>query len=249
MSRVAFVTAAAGAGLGQAVARRLAAEGDRVVVTDAHARRTEQVAAAIAADYPDTTVVGYQLDVSDRDRVDEVVDEVVDTLGPVQVLVNNAALDIPGTIFDYDAADWDRTLAVNLTGPWYLCRRLMPMMRDAGGGVVVNIGSVASELGGSGIESPYAVSKGGLHALTRALARDGGQHGIRAVTLSTGLIADSKFVLAHPELLEMEDVQTLLGTQPVAAELADAVAFLASDSARHITGEVLNINGGAYMRP
>jgi NAD(P)-dependent dehydrogenase (short-subunit alcohol dehydrogenase family) len=249
MSRLALVTGAAGVGLGHAVARRLAADGDRVVVTDIHARRTEQVVAAMAADYPDTTVVGYPLDVGDRGRIDEVIDDVVATLGPVQLLVNNAAIDIPGTIFDYDVNDWERTLAVNLTGPWYLCRRLLPIMRDAGGGVVINIGSMASELGGSGIESPYAVSKGGLHALTRALARDGGQYGIRAVTLSTGIIADSKFVLDHPEILELEDVRTLAGTFPRAAELADSVAFLASDSARHITGESLYVNGGAYMRP
>jgi NAD(P)-dependent dehydrogenase (short-subunit alcohol dehydrogenase family) len=244
---LALVTAAAGAGLGQAIARRLAARGDRVVVTDIHARRTQEVALAIASDYPGTTVVGYALDVGDRDLIDSVVDEVTATFGPVQVLVNNAAIDIPGTIFEYDVADWDRTLAVNLTGPWYLCRRLLPLMRDAGGGVVVNIGSLASEIGGAGIESPYAVSKGGLHALTRALARDAGQHGIRAVTLSPGVIGDSRFVLEHPETLDLPDAQPVLGSFPTTAELADAVDFLTSDSARHITGTALHVNGGAYL--
>jgi NAD(P)-dependent dehydrogenase (short-subunit alcohol dehydrogenase family) len=247
--RLALVTAAAGAGLGQAIARRLAARGDRVVVTDIHARRTQEVALAIARDYPGTTVVGYPLDMGDRDRIDSVVDEVVAALGPVQILVNNAAVDIPGTIFDYEASDWDRTLSVNLTGPWYLCRRLLPQMRDAGGGVVVNIGSLASEIGGAGIESPYAVSKGGLHALTRALARDAGQYGIRAVTLSPGVISDSRFVMEHPETLDLPDVRTLNGSFPTAADLADAVAFLTSDSARHITGTALHVNGGAYLTP
>jgi NAD(P)-dependent dehydrogenase (short-subunit alcohol dehydrogenase family) len=247
--RLALVTAAAGAGLGQSIARRLAARGDRVVVTDIHARRTQEVALAIARDYPGTTVVGYPLDMGDRDRIDSVVDEVVAALGPVQILVNNAAVDIPGTIFDYEASDWDRTLSVNLTGPWYLCRRLLPQMRDAGGGVVVNIGSLASEIGGAGIESPYAVSKGGLHALTRALARDAGQYGIRAVTLSPGVISDSRFVMEHPETLDLPAVRTLHGSFPTAAELADAVAFLSSDSARHITGTALHVNGGAYLTP
>jgi NAD(P)-dependent dehydrogenase (short-subunit alcohol dehydrogenase family) len=245
--RLALVTAAAGAGLGQAVARRLAARGDHVVVTDIHARRTEDVASAIARDNPSTTVVGYPLDVGDRDRIDSVVDEVVAALGPVHILVNNAAVDIPGTIFEYETADWDRTLAVNLTGPWYLCRRLLPLMREAGGGVVVNIGSLASGLGGAGVESPYAVSKGGLHALTLALARDAGQYGIRAVTLSPGVISDSRFVREHPETLDLPEVQPLLGSFPTAAELADAVAFLTSDSARHITGTALHVNGGAYL--
>jgi NAD(P)-dependent dehydrogenase (short-subunit alcohol dehydrogenase family) len=248
-ARLALVTAAAGAGLGQAIARRLAARGDRVVVTDIHARRTQEVAVAIARDYPGTTVVGYPLDMGDRDRIDSVVNEVVAALGPVQILVNNAAVDIPGTIFGYEASDWDRTLSVNLTGPWYLCRRLLPLMRDAGGGVVVNIGSLASEIGGAGIESPYAVSKGGLHALTRALARDAGQYGIRAVTLSPGVISDSRFVMEHPETLDLPDVRTLNGSFPTAADLADAVAFLTSDSARHITGTALHVNGGAYLTP
>jgi NAD(P)-dependent dehydrogenase (short-subunit alcohol dehydrogenase family) len=245
--RLALVTAAAGAGLGQAVARRLAARGDRVVVTDIHARRTQDVALAIARDNPGTTVVGYPLDVGDRGRIDSVVDEVVAALGPVHILVNNAAVDIPGTIFEYETVDWDRTLAVNLTGPWYLCRRLLPLMRDAGGGVVVNIGSLASGIGGAGVESPYAVSKGALHALTLALARDAGQFGIRAVTLSPGVISDSRFVKEHPETLDLPDVQPLLGSFPTAAELADAVAFLTSDSARHITGTALHVNGGAYL--
>lgn len=249
MSRVSIVTGSAGGGLGQAVARRLAAAGDTVVVTDAHERRTHEVTAAIAADYPHSTIVGFALDVGNRNEIGEVVGQVLTTYGPVGLLVNNAAIDIPGTMFEYDVDDWDRTVAVNLTGPWYLCRLLMPAMRDAGGGVVINIGSMASELGGSGIESPYAVTKGGLHALTRAVARDGGEFGIRAVTLSCSLISDSRFVLAHPELLEMSDVKTLVGSSPTAAELADAVAFLASDSARHITGTALNVNGGAYMHP
>jgi 3-oxoacyl-[acyl-carrier protein] reductase len=248
-SRLALVTAAAGAGLGQAIARRLAARGDRVVVTDIHARRTQEVASAIAGEHPHTTVVGYPLDVGDRDQIDSVVDEVVATLGPVHVLVNNAAVDIPGTIFEYELADWDRTLAVNLTGPWYLCRRLVPLMREAGGGVVVNIGSLASEVGGAGVESPYAVSKGGLHALTRALARDAGEYGIRAVTISPGVIRDSRFVVEHPETLELVDARPVLGSFPGTAELAEAVTFLTSDSARHITGTALHVNGGAYLTP
>ena len=229
MSRVALVTAAAGAGLGQAVARRLAADGYQVVVTDSHERRTLRTADEIARDYPDSTVVGYPLDVGDRSQIDQVVDDVLSTLGPVHVLVNNAAIDITGTIFDYDVSDWDRTLAVNLTGPWYLCRRLLPVMRDAGVGVVINIGSLASELGGSGFEGVYAVSKGGLHALTRAVARDGAPYGIRAVTLAPGIIVDSKFVVDHPAVLEEPDSKSILGTFPTAAELAATVAFLASD--------------------
>ena len=105
--RVALVTAAAGRGLGQATARRLVAGGAAVVVTDIHERRTAEVAQAIAADHPSSTVIGISMDVGDRAQVDSVVGEVTRTLGPVQILVNNAAVNVIGSIFDYDPKNWD----------------------------------------------------------------------------------------------------------------------------------------------
>ena len=199
--QVALVTAAAGRGIGQAVARRLAAGGARVAVTDIHPGRTGKVAAAIAADYPATTVAGYRLDAGDREQIDAVLDAVTASLGPVQILVNNAAVNVVGSIFGYDPADWDWAVRVNLTGPWYLCCRTMPMMRDAGGGVIVNVGSFAPDVGGRGIEAPYAATKGGLAALTRGLAHEGGPHRIRAVFLSMGVVKDTKFADDNAQLL------------------------------------------------
>ena len=205
--------------------------------------------AAIAADYPAATVAGYPLDAGDRDQIDAVVDAVTASLGPVQILVNNAALNVVGSIFGYDPADWDRVVRVNLTGPWYLCRRAMPLMRDAGGGVIVNVGSYAPDVGGGGIEAPYAASKGGLSALTRGLAHEGGPHRIRAVYLSMGVVKGTKFAEDNAELLaRMPGTTGPLGELPGPADIAEAVAFLASDRAAYITGEVLNVAGGAYMR-
>ena len=247
--QVALVTAAAGRGIGQAVARRLAAGGARVAVTDIHPGRTGKVAAAIAADYPATTVAGYRLDAGDREQIDAVLDAVTASLGPVQILVNNAAVNVVGSIFGYDPADWDWAVRVNLTGPWYLCRRTMPMMRDAGGGVIVNVGSFAPDVGGGGIEAPYAATKGGLAALTRGLAHEGGPHRIRAVFLSMGVVKDTKFADDNAQLLaRLPGTTGPLGNLPGPADIAEAVAFLASGRAAFITGEVLNVAGGAYMR-
>ena len=247
--RVALVTAAAGKGIGQAVARRLVAGGARVVVTDVHPGRTEKVTAAIAADYPAATVAGYPLDVGDRGQIGRIVDAVTAEHGPVQILVNNAALNVVGSIFGYDPADWDRVVRVNLTGPWYLCHRTMPLMRDAGGGVIVNVGSYAPDVGGGGIEAAYAATKGGLAALTRGLAHEGGPHKIRAVYLSMGVVKGTKFAEDNAELLaSLPGTTGPLGDLPRPEDIAEAVAFLASDRAAFITGEVLNVAAGAYMR-
>jgi NAD(P)-dependent dehydrogenase (short-subunit alcohol dehydrogenase family) len=246
--KVALVTAAAGAGIGQAIARRLAAGGARVVVTDIHKRRTEEVTAKIAAAFPDTTVVGYRLDAGDRSDIDQVVADVTDKLGPIQILVNNAAINVVGSIFDYDPADWDWALAVNLSGPWYLSRAVMPLMRDAGGGAIVNISTYAPDIGGGGREAPYAITKGGLNVLTRSCAHEGGPYNIRCNTVSMGVITGTKFIDDNPEISERWLPMTPLGRLGSADDIAESVAFLASERARNITGEILNVAGGAYMR-
>lgn len=245
---VALVTAAAGLGIGQAVARRFAQGGARVVVTDIHERRTREVVNAMAEDYPDREIIGYTMDVGDRDAIDGVVDQVLEKWGAIDVLVNNAAVNVLGSIFDYQPANWDRVMEVNIHGPWYLARRVLPKMRERNYGVVINIGSYAPDVGGVGVETPYAVSKGALNTLTRCLAHEGGPFGIRANTVSMGMVEDTKFALDHPELRERGDALGPLGSLPRKDEIAELVAFLASAGASHITGEIINVSGGAYMR-
>lgn len=245
---VALVTGAAGAGIGQAIARRLAAGCATVIVTDIHQRRTEEVTRSIAADF-ETTVAGFAMDIADRSRVDAVLDEIALNFGPVRILVNNAALNVMGSLFDYNLADWDRVLAVNLTAPFYLARMTLPGMRDAGGGSIINISSISGDVTGAAIEPPYAVAKAGLHALTRGIAKAGGPYNIRCNAVSMGTVSDTKFMDAHPELLEEALPDIPLGRHTTAGDIAEAVAFLASERAQSITGEILNVSGGYYMRP
>jgi len=139
-------------------------------------------------------------------------------------------------------------LAVNLSGPLLGMKHAAPAIARAGGGSIVNITSVAPEVGGAGIESPYAATKGGVDVLTRACAHEGGPWRIRANSVGMGLVTGTKFVDDHPELLTRPDAMGPLGALPSASDIAEAAAFLASDRAAFITGEKLSVSGGAFMR-
>jgi NAD(P)-dependent dehydrogenase (short-subunit alcohol dehydrogenase family) len=249
-ARVALVTGGAGQGIGRAIAARLSAGGALAVVADNHPGRVDRVTEELAAAAPaGTHVIGKVLDVSDRDSIDAVTAEVADEVGPIQILVNNAAYNVMGPIWDYPPDEWTRVMDTNLNGPWYLTKLAMTQMRDAGGGVVVNISSVAPDNGGMGLEGPYAVSKAGLNALTRSCAHEGGPYGIRCNIVTMGFVLGTRFAdVLHPEMVEGEVNQAPLRALPHAEDIAEAVAFLASDRARFITGETVNVDAGGYMR-
>lgn len=247
--RVALVTGAAGAGIGRATATRLAADGATVVVTDSHARRLDEAVTEIQ-NATAGTVIGHVLDVGDRGQIVTVTDAVQAELGPITILINNAAVNVMGPIFDYDPNDWDRVLNVNLTGPWMLSRQAMRQMRDAGvPGVILNVSTYAPDIGGEGIEAPYAVSKGGLNVLTRSCAYEGGPYGIRVNTLSMGMVTGTRFTDAlHPDLQAGEREKSPLGRLSHVDDIVEAASFLISDRAKNITGETVNVAAGTHMR-
>lgn len=248
--RVALVTGAAGQGIGRATAARLSAGGADTVVTDVHPGRVERVTAELAAAAPSgVRVVGKVLDVSDVASIDSTANAVAAELGPIQILVHNAAYNVMGPIFTYEPEDWTRVMDTNLNGPWYLTKVAMLQMKDAGGGVIVCVSSVAPDVGGNGVEGPYAVSKAGLNALARSCAHEGGPHGIRSNIVTMGFVRGTRFSdVLHPDMLVTESTANPLGELPHADDIAEAVAFLASDRARYITGETLNVDSGGYMR-
>jgi len=247
--RIALVTGAAGDGIGRAIATRLAHDGATVVVTDSHAGRAQEVAGKLAAEY-DGRAVARTLDAGDREQIIEVTDWVRGTLGPISILVNNAAYNVLGSIFDYEPAVWDRVMNVNLNGPWMLSREVMRQLRDAGlPGAILNVSSYAPDIGGHGIETPYAVSKGGLSVLTRSCAHEGGPHGIRVNTLSMGMVTGTRFTDAlHPDMQSAEVAKSPMGRLPNVHDVVEAAAFLLSDRAATITGETLNVAAGTHMR-
>ncbi len=244
--RVALVTGAAGDGIGSATALRLAREGAAVVVVDEHERRTKEVAERLAAE-TGAAVLGLAGDIADRRRMDEVLEEARATLGPVDVLVNNAAINALGEVADLEPERWDRVLEVDLGACFYLTRAVLPGMKERGRGSIVNVSSVAAWLG-SGREAPYAAAKAALHSLTCSVAHEAGPYGVRCNAVATGIIW-SKFVRTYQERLRPELERTPLRRFGEPEEVAELVSFLVSTRSSFITGEVVNISGGWYMRP
>jgi NAD(P)-dependent dehydrogenase (short-subunit alcohol dehydrogenase family) len=243
--KVALVTGAGGSGCGSAIARRFAREGAAIIVIDSHDRRGRAVASEIETELG-VRATPCIVDITDRPALDKALGQAVAEVGPVDILVNNAAINVQGSIFSYSPDDFDRVLATDLTACWYLIRQTIGSMRERGGGSIVNISSVAAYIGGGGVEAPYAASKAGLHDLTRGVAIEGGPYGIRCNAIALGMIR-TLFVERSMEMFEPHIALTPLRRLGTTDEVAEAALFLASERSSFITGEILNLSGGYVL--
>lgn len=234
--RVAIVTGA-GQGIGRAIAEKLSQEGAEVVVADVNAGTARATAADIGG-------FACLADVSSQEQVSELVSAVRDRYGKIDVLVNNAAI-VPFTAWDeLDFAEWRRVMSVNLDGVFLTCRAVYPHMKAAGYGRIVNIASNVI-LAGTPNVAHYVAAKGGVFAFTRSLATELGRHGITVNAVAPGLTA-SEGVLAGPHADAFDFVVSLqaIPRRGVPADIAPAVAFLASEEAGWITGAMIVADGG-----
>ncbi len=244
---MALVTGAAGAAIGSTTCRTLASYGAGIVVLDNHERRTHETAEALSESY-DVPVMVAVADVGDRPAMAETMNRVYAEMGSVDILVNSAAVNVQGSIFDYKPEDWDQIIAVDLTACWWLIWRTIGPMRDRRWGRIVNVTSVAAYLGGNGREAPYSAAKAGLQEVTRGAAIEGGPHNIRVNAVAPGLIR-SKWVDAQAEYYQSFLDDTPLRRHGEPEDVANTIAFLCSDEAAHITGQVINVSGGWYLTP
>ena len=242
--RVAVITGAAGAGIGSATARRLAAEGAAVVVTDTSERRVTETTRSLKDS--GAVALGLTMDVSDRSAVNDAVDRINEQLGPIDILINSAAINILGPVHELSSSDWDQMIAANLSGPWYVIRTVLPGMMELNRGSIVNIASVAAYMP-AGAGAAYAATKAALISLTRSVASEAGIFGVRCNAVAPGIV-ESRFFDKQRDQLAPEIGRTPLRRFARPEEVANTIAFLVSDESAFITGETIAVSGGWYMR-
>ncbi|HEY3613004.1 MAG TPA: SDR family NAD(P)-dependent oxidoreductase [Gaiellales bacterium] len=238
MARVAIVTGA-GSGMGRATAIRLARDGCDVVVAELDPARAAAVAEEIGA-----AAVAVALDVSDAAAVDALVADTVARSGRLDVMVANAGVPHGAPFLELDLATWERVLAVNLKGV-FLCGQAAARAMIAGGrpGAIVNVASTYSEVTAEGA-SAYSASKGGVRMLTKSMAFELGPQGIRVNAVGPGWIQTGMNPLDDPAQIEQLEPTIPLRRIGLPDDVADVIAFLASEDARYVSGQTLFVDGG-----
>ena len=241
--RIALVTGAS-QGIGRACALELARAGATVAVAARNESKLAETAAEIQAAGGIAAV--FALDVASEDSIKAGAKAILDKFGKVEILVNNAGITRDGLVLRMKRPDWDDVLSTNLTGAFLLTQAVLsPMLRNRWGRIV-NITSVVGETGQAG-QVNYAASKAGVIGMTRALAREVGARGITVNAAAPGYIETPMTAVLDQKVRDAMLTGIPLGRPGTDAEVAQCVAFLASDAAAYITGHVLDVNGGMYM--
>ena len=243
--RVAIITGGAGRnGLGFATARLMAAHGARVAVLDLERADPQAAAAQLGTGH-----LGIVADVTDKASCDAAVKAVLQALGRIDVLVNNAGITQPAKTIDITGADYDRVLDVSLRGTLYMSQAVLPSMQQQKSGSIICISSVSAQRGGGIVGGPhYSAAKAGVLGLARAMAREFGPEGIRVNSIAPGLIGTD---IIKGKLTEDKKAE-IAATVPLARlgraeDVGGACVFLASDLAGYCTGVTLDVNGGMLI--
>ncbi|KPK32899.1 MAG: hypothetical protein AMJ66_06165 [Betaproteobacteria bacterium SG8_40] len=246
MGKIALVTGGS-RGIGRAVVELLAGRGYRVMFTYLNNReQADEVVAAVAAAGGEARAM--RADAADAGAAPGVVRSVIDAWGRIDVLVNNAGTHLPGvTIADTPAAEWDRIIRTNLYGPFHLVQAALVPMREHGSGNIVNISSNVTQRFPAGYGA-YTVSKSALDTMTRILSKEEGPNGIRINAVAPGPIRTDMLAEAL-DGLDSEKARAFTASVPLRragepVEIAEAVAFLISDAASYMTGQIVYVNGG-----
>ena len=242
--RVALVTGS-GSGIGAATAQALATDGACVVVADVALDLAQAVADKIRQQ--GGRALPVHLDVTSPESVREMMKVVHQELGPVHILVNNAGVCPATPLPDISLEEWNQVLAVNLTGTFLCAQAVLPDMIAVKWGRIVNISSLAGQVGGTIVGAHYVASKGGMLAFTKTLALIGAPHGITANAIAPGTVDTPMVEKFAADVREKLFGAAVIQRPAQADEIAAGVLYLVSEAAGYVTGQTLNINGGAFM--
>ncbi|MER5930549.1 SDR family oxidoreductase [Streptomyces sp. NPDC002054] len=241
--RSAVITAAAGAGIGGATARRFLEEGARIVISDAHARRLKETEQALAAEFGAGRITALPCDVTDEDQVQALFALAEQTHGALDIVVNNAGLGGTAALVDMTDEQWSRVLDVTLNGTFRCTRAALRSFRRTGtGGVVVNNASVIGWRAQTG-QAHYAAAKAGVMALTRCAALEAAELGVRINAVAPSLAMHPHLVkVTSAELLEQLTAREAFGRYAEPWEVANVIVFLASGYSSYMTGETVSVS-------
>ncbi|MGW3910797.1 SDR family oxidoreductase [Streptomyces sp. NPDC005070] len=241
--RTAVITAAAGAGIGGATARRFLEEGARVLISDAHTRRLKETAETLAAEFGPARITALPCDVTAEDQVQALYDTAENLHGRLDIVVNNAGLGGTSSLVDMTDEQWSAVLDVTLNGTFRCTRAALKRLKEhGGGGVVVNNASVVGWRAQAG-QAHYAAAKAGVMALTRCAAIEAAAYGVRVNAVSPSLAMHPHLVkVTTPELLEELTAREAFGRHAEPWEVANVIVFLASGYSSYLTGEVVSVS-------
>jgi len=250
--RFALVTGSA-AGMGRAIAEAFLDEGARVTINDVNETLLKSTVDELKA--KGFIAHGIEADVSNREEVFAMVDEIIKHFGRIDILVNNAggALNTPHVLQEVGEIHWNTVVDVNLKGTFFCCQAVIPEMAKQGGGVIVNISALAAHWRASLAGVQYTAAKAGLEGLTRQLAYDWGKAGIRVNAVAPTVTLTGERIQSLWDEKSEEEKQKVLSAIPLGRlgtpkEVASVVVFLASDESSYITGSTIDVSGGRYLR-
>ena len=242
--RVAFITGA-GSGLGEAIAQRFAQAGARVAVADLNTDAARRVAAEIAE--AEGQAIAVELDVRLQESVAAAVHQTVGAYGQLDILVNNAGIVSITPFEEITLEEWNRVLAVNLTGAFLCTQAAIPHLKRSQHGRIINMGSLAGDSGGVLAGANYSASKAGIMCLTKVLAKAYAPHRITVNSISPGTTETPLTAAWGESVLDSVRESVPLGRLGTREEVAAAALYLASDGAAYATGAIIHLNGGLFM--
>lgn len=244
-NKVAIITGA-GRGIGQAIALELAKHGADCVIADINEKNAEAVAQEVRL--IGRNAIAIKTNVSLHTEVEQLIQGSLGAFQKIDILINNAGVSSPLPLLETSNEEFNRQIDINLKSVFYSCKAVFPTMMNQRSGKIVNIASIAGKRGGGIMgRSAYAAAKGGVIALTKAVAREGGPYGINVNAITPGLTATEMTAQFTGEQREEIVKGIPLGRVGLPVDVAKATLFLVSDYADYITGEIMDVDGGFMM--